>query len=78
VDEPTVGGFPEQIDPGISYLRQFGVVPARDRESGQFFQHPARQAHQNALQRNVVFVHRRLYSVGARGNSLVFFASLIQ
>jgi hypothetical protein len=51
-------GFAEQIRAPMPHHRQFDVMPPLHRKTRQLGQHTSGPPSQNALQSNVVFVHR--------------------
>src|SRR5262249_50036892 len=56
--------FAQQIDPRISHIRQFHVVPAR--ESRQRDHHIPSNLVENRFQRDIILVHRSLRTVPRR------------
>jgi hypothetical protein len=57
MDQRSVGCLAEHIGASAPHFREFHIMPARDPESGQFEENAARQSPEDALERDVVFVH---------------------
>jgi hypothetical protein len=58
VNEVPIGRFSDQVCPQTANLRQFHIMPAFDRETSEEFQHTSAEPSDDALEGNIVLMHR--------------------